>query len=152
MERADAERCDPQHQHEYGIAMADLKCLVVTPEETALDETADFIALPLFDGEIGIAPGRSPMIGRLGYGEMRLTSAGKTQRYYIDGGFVQVSDNLVSVLTNRADPAGKIDDAEAEKQLATARANKAHSPELIEARDRAIAQARARLKVARRGD
>ena len=30
------------------------------------------LALPLYDGEIGIAPGHSPMIGRLGYGEMRL--------------------------------------------------------------------------------
>ncbi len=49
-----------------------LHCIVVTPEQTVLDEPADFVALPLFDGEIGIAPGHSPMIGRLGYGEMRI--------------------------------------------------------------------------------
>ena len=48
--------------------MAELSCLVVTPERTVLEAEADFIALPLFDGEIGIAPGRSPLIGRLGYG------------------------------------------------------------------------------------
>ncbi len=39
--------------------MADqLTCIVVTPETTALEETADFVALPLDDGEIGILPGR----------------------------------------------------------------------------------------------
>ena len=49
--------------------MAQLNCVVVTPEETALEQTASFIVLPLFDGEIGIGPGHSPLIGRLGFGE-----------------------------------------------------------------------------------
>ena len=42
-----------------------LTCTVVTPETTVLDTSAFFVALPLFDGEIGIAPAHSPMIGRL---------------------------------------------------------------------------------------
>ena len=50
-----------------------LRCIVVTPEETVLEGEASFVALPLFDGEIGIARGHSPMIGRLGFGEMRST-------------------------------------------------------------------------------
>ncbi len=49
-----------------------VECIVVTPEETALQTPAQFVALPLFDGEIGIAPGRAPLIGRLGHGEMRI--------------------------------------------------------------------------------
>jgi F-type H+-transporting ATPase subunit epsilon len=130
--------------------MAELQCEVVTPEKTLLDEPAEFVALPLYDGEIGIAPGHSPMIGRLGYGEMRLTWAGKTRRFYVDGGFVQVNANAVSVLTNRAEPAGEIDDAEAEKQLAAAQRIQARAPEEVEARDQAVTQARARLRVARR--
>ncbi|HJN65131.1 MAG TPA: F0F1 ATP synthase subunit epsilon, partial [Pirellulales bacterium] len=79
-----------------------VECIVVTPEETALQTPAQFVALPLFDGEIGIAPGRAPLIGRLGHGEMRIVEGKKTLRYYVDGGFVEVSDNLVTVLTNRA--------------------------------------------------
>ena len=47
-------------------------CVVVTPEATVLDTPADFVALPLFDGECGVAPGHAPMIGRLGYGELRI--------------------------------------------------------------------------------
>ena len=130
--------------------MADLKCLVVTPEETALEEMADFVALPLYDGEIGIAPGRGPMIGRLGCGEMRLRVGEKTQHYYLDGGFVQVRQNEVAVLTEQAVPAEQIDEAAARKQLSAARTAPANTAALREARDRAMAQARARLWVARR--
>src|SRR5690242_8513981 len=96
-----------------------LQCIIVTPEATALDTPAKFVALPLFDGEAGIAPGRSPLIGRLGYGELRVRTGDSTRRYYVDGGFVQVADNVVSVLTNRAIPADRLDAAAASEQLRT---------------------------------
>src|SRR5687767_2385845 len=95
-----------------------LQCIVVTPEATALDQEAEFVALPLYDGEIGIAPSHSPLIGRLGYGEMRIKSGGTTKTLYVDGGFVEVADNIVSVLTNRAVPSAKVDAVAAETQLA----------------------------------
>ncbi len=130
--------------------MAQLNCIVVTPEETAVDEQTDFVALPLYDGELGIAPGHSPLIGRLGYGEMRIRSGGNVQRFYVDGGFVQVDENVVSVLTNRAVPAGKLDASEAAELLAAAQKKPATSPELEEIRDKAVVQARAQLHVAKR--
>jgi F-type H+-transporting ATPase subunit epsilon len=130
--------------------MPDLTCTVVTPEQTALETKADFVALPLFDGEIGIAANHSPLIGRLGYGEMRIKAGGTTTRYYVDGGFVQVADNVVAVLTNRAIPAAKLDAAAAEAQLKQALERPANNPELQEIRDRLIAQARAQLQTARR--
>ena len=55
---------------------AALQCVVVTPEATVIDTPAEFVALPLYDGEVGIAPGRSPLIGRLGYGELRIRQSG----------------------------------------------------------------------------
>jgi F-type H+-transporting ATPase subunit epsilon len=128
--------------------MAQLHCIVVTPETTLLDEQVDFVALPLYDGEIGIAPGRSPLIGRLGYGELRLVSAGQTRRYYVDGGFVQVANNTVSLLTNRAVPATEIDRAVAQENLNQARARKANNDELLAIRDRLEKQARAQLRLA----
>ncbi|HEV2970449.1 MAG TPA: ATP synthase F1 subunit epsilon [Pirellulales bacterium] len=123
-------------------------CSVVTPEATALETIANFVALPLYDGEIGIAPGHSPFIGRLGYGELRVVEGSQTHRYYVDGGFVQVADNVVSVLTNYAAPAEKLDSNQAREQLTSARARAANSPETIEARDRAELQARAQLRLA----
>ena len=130
--------------------MASLHCIVVTPEETALEAPTDFVVLPLYDGEIGIALDHSPLIGRLGYGEMRLQVANETKRYYVDGGFVQVADNVVSVLTNRVTPAEELDEDAAMEQLTLAQTKPANSPELMEIRDRAVEQSRAQQRVAQR--
>ena len=129
--------------------MAQLTCIVVTPEETAFEQEAEFVALPLFDGEIGIAPAHSPLIGRLGFGEMRVRQGSQVDRFYVDGGFVQVRDNIVSVLTNRAVPAAEVDGEQAREQLEQALQQKANSPESMDARDRLIAQARGQLWVTR---
>jgi len=130
--------------------MAELKCTVVTPERTVCDESADFIALTLFDGEIGIAPGHSPMIGRLGTGEMRITRRGETTRHYVEGGFVEILDDTVSVLTNRAIPAAQLNESVARQQLDAARARPANTAELMAIRDRVVEQSRAQLRVAQR--
>ena len=125
-----------------------LRCIVVTPEETVLDTEADFIALPLYDGEVGIGKNHTPMIGRLGYGELRLRQGATTISYYIDGGFVQVNDNLISVLTNRAIPAGAVDQLAAAEQLALALGRQVSGDEELAIRDRIVKQARAQLRVA----
>jgi F-type H+-transporting ATPase subunit epsilon len=125
-----------------------LQCVVVTPEATELETPADFVALPLYDGEVGIAPGRSPLIGRLGFGELRVRYKNELIRYYVDGGFVQVADNVVSVLTNRALLASVLDRNEAEDQLRAALSRRASGPEELAIRDRLILQARGQLRVA----
>jgi F-type H+-transporting ATPase subunit epsilon len=127
-----------------------LQCIIVTPEATALDTTADFVALPLFDGEAGVAPGRAPLIGRLGYGELRVRTGGNTRRFYVDGGFVQVADNIVSVLTNRAVPSEKLDSAAATELLRTAIDRPAAGREEMAIRERQISQARGQIRVAGR--
>ena len=125
-----------------------LQCSVVTPEAPVLDMPAEFVALPLYDGELGVLPGHSPFIGRLGYGELRVKADGRTVRLYVDGGFVQVAGPVVSVLTNNAIPAEKLSASVAAEHLASARARKANSPELLVIRDRLEQQARAQLRMA----
>lgn len=137
-------------EHSHSASDSSLRVVVVTPESTVIDTTADFVALPLVDGEYGVAPLHSPMIGRLGYGELRIRSAGRVERYYADGGFVQVNDNVVSVLTNRAMPASVIDPAIASEQLHSAIGRKACGIEELAIRDRLITQARGQLRVATR--
>lgn len=130
--------------------MSSLKCVIVTPETTVRDDAAEFVALPLFDGELGVAAGHSPMIGRLGFGELRIRNGGQTERFYVDGGFVQVAGNVVSVMTNRALSAGQLDSAVARQQLQAAQAKKANTEELLALRERAVGQARAQIRVAQR--
>ncbi len=131
--------------------MAELQCVVVTPEETAIEQVASFVVVPLFDGELGIGIGHSPMIGRLGYGEMRVTgSDGSKARYYVDGGFVQVADNVVTVLTGKTVSAEELDVAAAEQQVADAPKRPVNTDELLELRDRAVEQGRAQIRIAQR--
>lgn len=131
--------------------MAHLKCVVVTPEHTALEQDASFVVVPLFDGEFGIGPGHAPMIGRLGFGELRVKSlSGQVDRYYVDGGFVQVNDNLVTLLTGRMLPASEVDATAAESQLREAMRRPVTTDELLQLRDRAVQQARAQIRLARR--
>ena len=138
-----------EHGTEIGTTSGrTLQCSVVTPEATVLETAAGFVALPLYDGEIGIAPGHSPFIGRLGYGELRVVEAGRTHRFYVDGGFVQVADEVVSALTNYAAPAEQLSSTSAREALTAARARPANSPELMAIRDRAELQARAQLHLA----
>ena len=127
-----------------------MQCVVVTPEETVLDASVQFVALPLFDGEVGIAKGHSPMIGRLGFGEMRIVDANGTQTFYVDGGFVQVDADVVSVLTNRAIRAEDVDADGARTQLSEAMGKPAHGEDHMAIRDRLATQARAQMRVAER--
>lgn len=128
--------------------MPEMNVIVVTPETTVLEQQAEFVALPLYDGEIGIGPNHSPMIGRLGYGELRIRGTGGSRSLYVDGGFVEVARNTVSVLTNRAVAADQLDAQVAADQLSSARTRKANTDELLTIRDRLESQARAQLRVA----
>src|SRR6185369_17224947 len=85
-----------------------LQCVVVTPERTVLDTTADSVVVPMYDGELGVLPGRAPLIGRLGPGELRARHGATVERFFVDGGFAQVRDNVVTVLTPRAQKASEI--------------------------------------------
>jgi F-type H+-transporting ATPase subunit epsilon len=129
-----------------------LQCVVVTPERKVLDELADFVALPLYDGELGVLPGRTPLIGRLGYGALRTNAGATTRRYFVDGGFAQVRDNVVTVLTSRAIPASNIDPAAAAAELEQAEARVATSEHDQAEKAKALDRARALLRVASHKD
>jgi F-type H+-transporting ATPase subunit epsilon len=124
-----------------------LRCVVVTPERAVLDVAADFVAVPMADGELGIERGRLPLIGRLGYGELRLRRGRTVQRYYVDGGFVQVRADVVTVLTTRAVAAAALK-VETALQALEASHGIASTPEEQEAHLRNQARARAQLRVA----
>jgi F-type H+-transporting ATPase subunit epsilon len=131
--------------------MAHLTCTVVTPEQTALEQEATLVVVPLFDGELGIAPGHTPLIGRLGFGELRITMPdGQKQRHYVGGGFVQVADNNVTLLTGQIIPAEDLEAEVARERLREAMKRPVSTDELLQLRDRAVEQARSQIRVAQR--
>ena len=129
--------------------MADLRLVLVTPDTTLFDLAVASIRVPLFDGSAGFYPGRAPLVGRLGIGELSLTSlGGATESYFIDGGFVQVKGSMVSVLTNSAVPVGEISRAEAARKLSEAKAEKAVSDEEYASSVKNLERARKMLNLA----
>jgi F-type H+-transporting ATPase subunit epsilon len=79
-----------------------LKVSVISPERTLFDGEVDAVTAPAFDGEVGILPMHAPMMTLLGKGELRLGHGGSAGRFRVDGGFLQVADDVVRVVTERA--------------------------------------------------
>ncbi|HEX6133227.1 MAG TPA: F0F1 ATP synthase subunit epsilon [Longimicrobiales bacterium] len=79
-----------------------LKVAIISPEKTVFEGEADMVVAPAWDGEVGVLRGHAPMLVLLGAGEMRVRSGGSEQRFHVSGGFMQVADDVVSVLSEGA--------------------------------------------------
>lgn len=123
-----------------------LRCVVVTPERTELDREAESVALPMFDGELGVLKGRAPLIGRLGCGTLRLQTAAGPERYYLDGGFAQVEGDVVNILTGRAIPVDLLNSEDARIALDEALAMSGSTPEEALVKEAAVRRARGQLR------
>ncbi len=82
--------------------MADLKVSVISPERVLYEGTARGVIAPAFDGEVGILPMHAPLMTLLGRGTLRVDTAGGEQRFTVDGGFLQVVDDTVRIVTEQA--------------------------------------------------
>ena len=132
-----------------------VRCVIVTPEMTSLDTRARSVTLPLFDGQRGVARGHSPFIGRLGAGEVRITgeqggAADAVRRVFVEGGFVEVGHNAVTVITQRAIPAENIDLSQARAEFEKIRGTTATGEDAISAKMQAEATAREVVRIAER--
>jgi len=125
-----------------------INCIVVTPAETAVETEATSISLPLFDGDKGVMADHAPMIGRLGSGELKLQGSEGASRFYIEGGFVQVLDNTVSILTNRVIAVEDLDSNTLQQDLSDALAMPGNNDEELDVRERAVDAVRSQLRVA----
>ena len=131
------------------MAHKPLRLVLVTPETTLLDEPAESLRFPLYDGQIGILPGRAPLVGRLGYGELRIKTTTGMQSFFVDGGFVQVKHEVVSLLADRAQPAKTLDAKQAENELQVALQRRpTNDVEFVE-KDKDLMRARRKLALAR---
>lgn len=132
------------------IAATELRLVLVTPETTLLDLMVRSIRFPLFDGQIGVLPGRAPLVGRLGLGELIYSGAIGEGSYFIDGGFAQIKGQVVTILTNKAVAVDKINSEAAAQELTAANALKPTSPEGFADKQHAVDRARKLLALGRR--
>ena len=127
-----------------------IRCRVVTPERTELDRTVEQLTLPMYDGELGVQKGRAAMIGRLGFGTLKFEGEKGPERIYLDGGFVQVENDVVSILTARAIKVESLDVEEAKTTLTQSLEMPATSPVAQKLKADAVNRARGMLRTARR--
>ena len=83
-----------------------LKVSVISPERVLYEGAARGIVAPAFDGEVGILPSHAPMMTLLGRGTLRIDTAEGERKFGIDGGFLQVVENHVRVVTEKAQQIG----------------------------------------------
>ncbi|MAE62875.1 MAG: ATP synthase F1 subunit epsilon [Phycisphaeraceae bacterium] len=126
-----------------------LQCSLVTPQRSVLDEEVAYASIPAWDGQIGIAPMRAPLLVKLGDGLLRLDLPGGASRwFFVGGGFAQVKDNRLTLLTDEAKAADDVDAAEAQAALDAAMALETPTTDQVEQKQRRIGRARSLQRLA----
>jgi F-type H+-transporting ATPase subunit epsilon len=132
--------------------MATLKLEIVTPEEKVYSEDVNMVTLPGSEGEFGVYPNHVPLLTTLKPGELRVVKDGREIALAVGEGFVEIKANAVSILTDMALEAEKIDEAAAEKAVERAKAamKEDHSAEEVAAIQASLQKALAQLHVKHR--
>jgi F-type H+-transporting ATPase subunit epsilon len=132
--------------------MATLKLEIVTPERKIYSEDVDMVTLPGSEGELGVYPKHVPLLTTLKPGELRIMQNGRETAMAIGEGFVEIKTDSVSVLTDMALEAEKIDISAAEAAVERAKAamKEDQTPEQVAAIQASLQKALAQLHVKRR--
>ena len=75
---------------------------VISPERTLFEGEVESLTAPAFDGEVGVLTSHAPMMTLLGKGTLRLGPDGSSGKFAVEGGFMQVIENQVRVVTEKA--------------------------------------------------
>jgi F-type H+-transporting ATPase subunit epsilon len=94
--------------------MATLKLEIVTPEGKTCSEDVDMVTLPGVEGEMGIYPQHVPLLTQIAPGEITVRKGAQEYFLAVGPGFVEITGERVSVLTDMAIRADDLDDAKAE--------------------------------------
>ncbi len=108
---------------------------IMTPERPLADEEASEVNFPAVDGYMGVLPEHTPLVAQLGIGEVRIHTNGQEKRFMVNGGFVQVAPDRVTLMANEAMAADQIDGDKARADLKRSEEDlaKAALPEEVDA-------------------
>ncbi|HLZ22700.1 MAG TPA: F0F1 ATP synthase subunit epsilon [Ktedonobacterales bacterium] len=99
-----------------------LHVTIVTAQQTVFDGEADMVIAPGSEGQLGILPRHAPLLTTLKLGELRIREHGTDEGIFVAGGFLEVNDNVVTILADDAERAEEIDEAHAEEARRRAQA------------------------------
>jgi len=92
-----------------------LHVTIVTAQQTVFDGEADMVLAPGSEGQLGILPRHAPLLTTLKLGELRIREHGVDEGIFVAGGFLEVNDNVVTILADDAERAAEIDETRAEE-------------------------------------
>jgi F-type H+-transporting ATPase subunit epsilon len=132
--------------------MGTLRLEIVTPEITAYSENVEMVTLPGSEGDLGVYPKHVPLLTILKPGELRVLKDGRVSSLAVGEGFIEITPERVSVLTDMALGSEQIDEHAAEEAVARAQAamKEDHSKEEVAALQATLSKALAQLHVKRR--
>ncbi|WP_044641328.1 F0F1 ATP synthase subunit epsilon [Risungbinella massiliensis] len=82
---------------------------IVTPERNVYSEDVDMIVTRAAGGDIGILPKHAPLVSPLGVTVVRVKKDGKEESIAVNGGFLEVRPDRVTILAETAELPGQID-------------------------------------------
>ena len=85
-----------------------LEVSLISPEATVFEGRASQVIVPAWDGQLGVMPDHAPLIVLLGSGELRVDAEGGKQHFEVSGGFMQVVENRVTILSESARPSSGV--------------------------------------------
>ena len=94
-----------------------LQLEIATPERLLVHEDATEVYIPAEGGMIGILPQHAALLSELGVGELSFVTAAGRRTVFVAGGWVQILNDHVRVLADRAEDTGEIDSTRAEAAL-----------------------------------
>lgn len=94
---------------------------IITPDSIVLDTPASSVRVPALDGSMGVLPRHAPMVAALGAGELLYESGGQRTSMFVAGGFAEVRNDTVRVVSQASEPPSEIDVSRAEKAAERAR-------------------------------
>jgi F-type H+-transporting ATPase subunit epsilon len=129
-----------------------LKLEIVTPEARTFSDTVEMVTLPGIEGEMGVYPQHVPLMTQLVPGEIIIRKDGRDSYLAVGEGFVEVTAEKVSILTDMAMRSDDIDEVKAEEAKRRAEARLAEKIDGEEAATvtAALANSLAQINVKRR--
>lgn len=125
---------------------------IVSAEKEIFSGKATMLFAPAIEGEIGVAPGHTPMVSLLGPGEVRVQTDDEESSFYVSGGLIEIQPTVVTVLSDTAMRAEDLDEeaaSQAKLQAEEALKNEASSMNYAKARAE-LAETVAQIKTIQR--
>jgi F-type H+-transporting ATPase subunit epsilon len=134
--------------------MKKIKCSILTPDRYLYEGEIAFAVVQAYNGEMGFLVDHAPLISELGIGEVRLQDGKTTEYFVIENGVVEVRDNKLIILAEKASKKNELDKVELTARLKELveqkeREIKSFTPEWVRFQDQ-VRRVKARLKVASR--